>query len=142
MPRENDLEGKPDMGGKHGGQAGQPKPPPRPRRRIRGARRMKMSWQSATPAKPVASPADQHQIAPRFGRTFEAVAPAESHRWNGITSCRYCPAGPGRRNGGWHVFWIYWDTAWSLVISGIMFATIVTHPDAEFVEVHAAKRRM
>ncbi|QQN64653.1 hypothetical protein JIR23_02150 [Bradyrhizobium diazoefficiens] len=31
MPRENDLEGKPDMGGKHGGQSGQPKPPPRPR---------------------------------------------------------------------------------------------------------------
>lgn len=31
MPRENDLEGKPDMGGKHGGQAGQAKPPPRPR---------------------------------------------------------------------------------------------------------------
>ncbi|MGY4347601.1 hypothetical protein ACVWXM_004068 [Bradyrhizobium sp. GM7.3] len=31
MPRENDLEGKPDMGGKHGGQAGQPKSPPRPR---------------------------------------------------------------------------------------------------------------
>ncbi|WP_271580851.1 hypothetical protein [Bradyrhizobium sp. CCBAU 45389] len=31
MPRENDLEGKPDMGGKHGGQAGQPKLPPRPR---------------------------------------------------------------------------------------------------------------
>ncbi|MCS3891243.1 hypothetical protein M2171_000376 [Bradyrhizobium japonicum USDA 38] len=30
MPRENDLEGKPDMGGKHGGQKGQPKPPPRP----------------------------------------------------------------------------------------------------------------
>ncbi|HXH46486.1 MAG TPA: hypothetical protein VNK51_21945 [Bradyrhizobium sp.] len=31
MPRENDLEGEPDMGGKHGGQAGQPKLPPRPR---------------------------------------------------------------------------------------------------------------
>ncbi|MCS3731309.1 hypothetical protein [Bradyrhizobium betae] len=31
MPRENDLEGKPDMGGKHGGQAGQPKSLPRPR---------------------------------------------------------------------------------------------------------------
>jgi hypothetical protein len=31
MPRENDLEGKPDMGGKHGGQAGQPKSPSRPR---------------------------------------------------------------------------------------------------------------
>lgn len=30
MPRENDLEGKRDMGGKHGGQAGQPKLPPRP----------------------------------------------------------------------------------------------------------------
>ena len=32
------------------------------------------------------------------------------------------------------VFWIYWDTAWSLLISGIMFATIVAHPDAEFAE--------
>jgi hypothetical protein len=31
MSRDNDLVGKPDMGGKHGGQAGQPKPPPRPR---------------------------------------------------------------------------------------------------------------
>lgn len=31
MPRENDLEGRQDMGGKHGGQQGQPKPPPRPR---------------------------------------------------------------------------------------------------------------
>jgi hypothetical protein len=31
MSRENDLEGKPDMGGKHGGQAGLPKSPPRPR---------------------------------------------------------------------------------------------------------------
>ncbi|MGY8639252.1 hypothetical protein RAD15_43015 [Bradyrhizobium sp. 14AA] len=31
MPRENDLEGKPDMGGKHGGQAGQPRLPQRPR---------------------------------------------------------------------------------------------------------------
>ncbi len=40
------------------------------------------------------------------------------------------------------MFWIYWDTAWSLIISGIMFATIVAHPDAELVEVHAAKRLM
>jgi hypothetical protein len=31
MSDKNDLEGKQDMGGKHGGQAGQPKPPPRPR---------------------------------------------------------------------------------------------------------------
>jgi len=26
MPKENDLEGKQDMGGKHGGQAGMPQP--------------------------------------------------------------------------------------------------------------------
>lgn len=38
------------------------------------------------------------------------------------------------------MFWIYWDTAWSLIISGIMFATIVAHPDAEFVEIQAARR--
>jgi hypothetical protein len=38
------------------------------------------------------------------------------------------------------VFWIYWNTAWSLIISGIMVATIVAHPDAEFVESHAAKQ--
>ena len=49
-------------------------------------------------------------------------------------------AGGGHRNGGWKVFWIYWDTAWSLIISGIMFTTIVTHPDAEFVEIQAARR--
>ncbi|WP_256466467.1 MULTISPECIES: hypothetical protein [unclassified Bradyrhizobium] len=40
------------------------------------------------------------------------------------------------------MFWIYWDTAWSLIISGIMFATIVAHPDAEIAEVHAAKGLM
>lgn len=44
------------------------------------------------------------------------------------------------KNGGWKVFWIYWDTTWSLIISGIMFTTIVTHPDAEFVEIQAARR--
>jgi len=37
MPRENDLEGDQDMGGKHGGQAGQPKLPPRPREGPRDA---------------------------------------------------------------------------------------------------------
>lgn len=31
MSRDNDLEGEPDMGGKHGGQAGQKAPPPCPR---------------------------------------------------------------------------------------------------------------
>jgi hypothetical protein len=30
MPKENDLEGAQDQGGKHGGQAGVPKPPPQP----------------------------------------------------------------------------------------------------------------
>lgn len=30
MPRENDLEGVQDQGGKHGGQKGTPKPEPRP----------------------------------------------------------------------------------------------------------------
>lgn len=31
MPEENDLEGPQDQGGKHGGQAGMPEPPARPR---------------------------------------------------------------------------------------------------------------
>jgi len=30
MPKENDLEGVQDHGGKHGGQKGMPKPQPRP----------------------------------------------------------------------------------------------------------------
>ena len=30
MPRENDLEGPQDQGGKHGGQKGMPKPEPKP----------------------------------------------------------------------------------------------------------------
>jgi hypothetical protein len=30
MPKENDLEGAQDQGGKHGGQAGVPRPTPRP----------------------------------------------------------------------------------------------------------------
>jgi hypothetical protein len=30
MPKENDLEGHQDMGGKHGGQAGRPEPQPIP----------------------------------------------------------------------------------------------------------------
>ena len=30
MPRENDLEGAQEQGGKHGGQKGMPKPEPRP----------------------------------------------------------------------------------------------------------------
>ncbi len=38
------------------------------------------------------------------------------------------------------MFWIYWNTAWSLIISGIMVATIVSHPDSEFVEVQADRR--
>jgi len=30
MPKENDLEGPQDQGGKHGGQKGMPKPQPKP----------------------------------------------------------------------------------------------------------------
>ena len=30
MPKENDLEGVQDQGGKHGGQKGMPKPEPKP----------------------------------------------------------------------------------------------------------------
>jgi hypothetical protein len=37
MPRENDLEGVQDQGGKHGGQKGMPKPEPRPATRPRHA---------------------------------------------------------------------------------------------------------
>jgi hypothetical protein len=33
MPKENDLEGVQDQGGKHGGQKGMPKPEPRPAHR-------------------------------------------------------------------------------------------------------------
>jgi hypothetical protein len=32
MPKENDLEGRQDQGGKHGGQKGMPKPAGRPAR--------------------------------------------------------------------------------------------------------------
>lgn len=46
----------------------------------------------------------------------------------------------GWQNGGWKVFWIYWDVAWSLIISGITFITIVSQPDAELVEIQAASR--
>ncbi len=33
MPKENDLEGVQDQGGKHGGQKGMPEPEPRPAHR-------------------------------------------------------------------------------------------------------------
>jgi hypothetical protein len=29
------------------------------------------------------------------------------------------------------MFWIYWDTLWSLFFSAVWFMTIVSHPDAE-----------
>lgn len=37
MSKENDLEGAQDMGGKHGGQAGEPKPAKRPKATERDA---------------------------------------------------------------------------------------------------------
>jgi hypothetical protein len=42
--------------------------------------------------------------------------------------------------GALAMFWVYWDTAWSIVFGGIMFTTIVTHPDAEFIEVRQQSR--
>ena len=38
------------------------------------------------------------------------------------------------------MFWLYWDTAWSIEFGGIMFATIVAHPDAEFIEIQLQSR--
>jgi hypothetical protein len=46
---------------------------------------------------------------------------------------------PHRRRSA-AMIWIYWDTAWSIIFGGIMFATIVSHPDAEFVEIQAQSR--
>ena len=37
------------------------------------------------------------------------------------------------------MFWFYWDTVWSIVFGGIMFTTIVAHPDAEFIEVQQSR---
>jgi len=39
MPRANDLEGQQDQGGKHGGQAGMPRPQPAPSKELRDAQR-------------------------------------------------------------------------------------------------------
>jgi hypothetical protein len=41
MPKENDLEGQQDMGGKHGGQKGMPRPEPDPRKKDAGAKQRK-----------------------------------------------------------------------------------------------------
>jgi hypothetical protein len=32
------------------------------------------------------------------------------------------------------MYWIYWDTFWSLVFSAVWFMTIVSHPDAEVTD--------
>jgi hypothetical protein len=42
---------------------------------------------------------------------------------------------PSGIEGNAHMFWIYWDTAWSIILGGVMFTTILAHPDAEFIEV-------
>lgn len=39
MPKENDLEGGQDQGGKHGGQAGMPRPQPAPKEVREGQRK-------------------------------------------------------------------------------------------------------
>jgi hypothetical protein len=40
------------------------------------------------------------------------------------------------------MFWVYWDTAWSIIFGGIKFATIVSHPDAEFMEYRRSRVRI
>jgi len=45
MPKENDLEGQQDMGGKHGGQKGMPRPEPDPRDKESGAKQNKTATQ-------------------------------------------------------------------------------------------------
>lgn len=69
-----------------------------------------------------------------------SVLPALRFKGTAAFALSLGSAGGGKRNGGRHVFWIYWDTAWSLIIGGIMFATIVSHPDAEFAEIRAARQ--
>jgi hypothetical protein len=32
------------------------------------------------------------------------------------------------------MFWIYWDTFWSLFFSAACFMTIVSHPDAQITD--------
>jgi len=32
------------------------------------------------------------------------------------------------------MWWFYWDTAWSVILSGVMFATIIAYPDADVRE--------
>jgi hypothetical protein len=32
------------------------------------------------------------------------------------------------------MFWIYWDTFWSLFFSAVWFMTIVSHPDTEITD--------
>ncbi|MFK4490350.1 hypothetical protein ACVWYQ_004426 [Bradyrhizobium sp. USDA 3397] len=96
---------------------------------------MRTSWQSATPAKPIGRrrrPNQNSTLRPPRGRPRAGNG--------GIV----LPLARGVREGkgGWLVFWICWNTAWSLIISGIWVATIVSHPDSEFVEVQAARRQM
>jgi len=44
----------------------------------------------------------------------------------------------GRSRGGVArvaaMFWIYWDTFWSLLFSAAWFMTIVSHPDAQITD--------
>lgn len=104
-----------------------------------------MSWQSATPVKPIKPIARSRRPTPESAKLclllLKPQVPTSGFPGNGsLVPPLPGLAGGGRQNGGWKVFWIYWDTAWSLIISGIMFTTIVTHPDAEFVEIQAARR--
>ena len=55
--------------------------------------------------------------------------------WNAVWLISLMHADGLRSERSEPMFWVCWDTAWSIILSGIMVATIVAHPDAEFVEV-------
>ena len=52
MPKENDLEGVQDQGGKHGGQKGMPKAEPPPRGDDQGVVRDDQGQEQPAPKKP------------------------------------------------------------------------------------------
>ncbi len=101
---------------------------------------MRTSWQSATPVKPIARRRRPNKnsaaFRPRHRRA--AIAPGTAPR----LAVTLIPRAEEIETEAGDMFWICWNTAWSLIISGIMVATIVSHPDAEFAEVRAAKRLM
>jgi hypothetical protein len=61
------------------------------------------------------------------GNDSMVAAPATAQATKSARAC--LPSGCIARVAA--MFWIYWDTLWSLFFSAIWFMTIVSHPDAE-----------